>query len=98
MKGYVEKILRVNLTKGDVSSIETSRYEKWGGGHGIGSALFFDLVQDKNISGFDPRNVVTIMTSPLTGTLVPGASARVEVQGIGVQSYPVEWFTRSKGS
>jgi len=95
MKGYVGKILRVNLTTGDVSSIETSRYKKWGGGHGMGSALFFDLVQDKNISGFDPRNVVTIMTSPLTGTLVPGASARVEVQGIGVQSYPVEWFTRS---
>jgi aldehyde:ferredoxin oxidoreductase len=95
MKGYAGKILRVNLTRGEVSSIETKRYEKWGGGHGIGSALFFDLAKEKNISGFDPRNVVTIMTSPLTGTLVPGASARVEVQGIGVQSYPMEWFTRS---
>jgi aldehyde:ferredoxin oxidoreductase len=61
----------------------------------MGSAIFFDLVKDKTIDGFDPRNVVTIMTSPLSGTLVPGASGRTEVQGIGVQSYPIGWFTRS---
>ncbi len=36
-----------------------------------------------------------MMTSPLTGTLVPAASGRTEVQGIGVQSYPIGWFTRS---
>lgn len=41
------------------------------------------------------HGVVTIMTSPLTGTLVPGAAGRSEVQGIGVQSSPIEWFTRS---
>jgi aldehyde:ferredoxin oxidoreductase len=61
----------------------------------MGSAIFWDLVKNKAISGFDPANIVTIMTSPLSGTLVPGASARTEVQGIGVQSSPVEWFTRS---
>ncbi len=95
MKGHTGKILRLNLTQKKVSFIETKRYEKWVGGHGIGSAIFWDLVKDKAISGFDPANVVTIMTSPLGGTLTPGASARTEVQGIGVQSYPVEWFTRS---
>jgi aldehyde:ferredoxin oxidoreductase len=95
MGGFVGKILRVNLTNKKISIIPTKDYEAWGGGHGIGSALFWDLVKDKAISGFDPRNIVTIMTSPLSGTLVPGASARTEVQGIGVQSYPVEWFTRS---
>ena len=51
----------------------------------MGSAIFFDLVKDKTIDGFDPANVVTLMTSPLTGTLVPAASSRTEVQGIGVQ-------------
>lgn len=61
----------------------------------MGSAIFFDLVKDKTIDGFHPDNVVSFMTSPLSGTLVPGASARTEVQGIGVQSYPVGWFTRS---
>jgi aldehyde:ferredoxin oxidoreductase len=94
MSGYTGKILRINLTSQEVSTLDTSDYEEWGGGHGIGSALFFDLVPDKTISGFDPGNVVTIMTSPLTGTLAVGASARAEIQAIGVQSYP-EWFTRS---
>lgn len=95
MNGYAGKILRVNLTQRRISAIDTSKYQQWGGGHGMGSALFWDLVPDKAVSGFDPRNVVTIMTSPFTGTMVPGASGRTEVQGIGVQSYPVEWFTRS---
>jgi len=61
----------------------------------MGSAIFFDRVKDKTIDGFDPANVVTLMTSPLSGTLVPAASGRTEVQGIGVQSYPIGWFTRS---
>lgn len=94
MNGYAGKILRINLTDRKISTIDTRDYEAWGGGHGIGSALFFDLVPDKAISAFDPRNVVTIMTSPLTGTLAPSTS-RTEVQGIGAQPYPIEWFTRS---
>jgi aldehyde:ferredoxin oxidoreductase len=47
MKGYVGKILRIDLTTRSVSTIETHKYEQWGGGHGIGSALFWDLVEDK---------------------------------------------------
>lgn len=95
MSGFAGKILRVNLTAKRTTIIPTKQYEEWGGGHGIGSALFWDLVDEKAISGFHPANVVTIMTSPLSGTLAPGASGRTEVQGIGVQSSPVEWFTRS---
>jgi aldehyde:ferredoxin oxidoreductase len=95
MNGYAGKILRLDLTERKASTIPTSDYGQWGGGHGIGSAIFFDLVKDKTIDGFDPANVVTIMTSPLCGTLVPAAGGRTEVQGIGVQSYPIGWFTRS---
>ena len=95
MNGYAGKILRINLTDRKTSTIDTKEYEEWVGGHGMGSAIFWDLVKDKTIGGFHPDNVITIMTSPLSGTLVPGASARTEVQGIGVQSYPIEWFTRS---
>jgi aldehyde:ferredoxin oxidoreductase len=95
MNGHAGKILRLDLTQRIASSIPTSDYEQWGGGHGMGSAIFFDLVKDKTIDGFDPANVVTIMTSPLCGTLVPAAGGRTEVQGIGVQSYPIGWFTRS---
>ena len=95
MNGYAGSILRLDLTERKVSILPTSNYEEWGGGHGMGSAIFFDLVKDKSIDGFDPANVVTIMTSPLCGTLVPAAGARTEVQGIGLQSYPIGWFTRS---
>ncbi|MGE5482540.1 MAG: aldehyde ferredoxin oxidoreductase N-terminal domain-containing protein [Bacteroidota bacterium] len=96
MYGYTGKILRVDLTTRKVSTIDTDKYaDKWVGGHGLGSAIFWDLCKKKDISGFDPANVVTIMTSPLSGTITPSCSGRTEVQGIGVQSYPVEWFTRS---
>ena len=94
MRGYAGKILRLELSNRKISTIDTADYEQWGGGHGIGSAIFFDLVENKAMSAFDPRNVLTIMTSPLTGTLAPSTS-RTEVQGIGAQPYPTEWFTRS---
>ena len=93
--GYKGKILRINLTTKEVSTLDTAKYEEYGGGHGMGSAIFWDLVPDKTIKAYDPGNVITIMASPLSGTLVPGCSGRTEVQGIGSQGYPVEWFTRS---
>jgi aldehyde:ferredoxin oxidoreductase len=95
MNGYAGRILNLDLTRRKAGAIPTSKYQHWMGGHGMGSAIFFDLVKDKTIDGFDPANVVTMMTSPLSGTLVPAASGRTEVQGIGVQSYPTGWFTRS---
>ncbi len=95
MSGYAGKILDIDLTARKTGVIPTRKYEHWVGGHGMGSAIFWDLVEDKSIDGFDPANVVTILTSPLCGTLAPAAASRCEVQGIGVQSYPIGWFTRS---
>lgn len=93
--GYMGKILRVNLTTGDVKTIDTSQYsDKFMGGFGIGAAIYFDLVADKTISAYDPRNVVCVMTGPLSGTLAP-TSGRTEMCGKGSQGYPTEWFTRS---
>jgi aldehyde:ferredoxin oxidoreductase len=94
--GYTGKILRINLTKKSVSTIATEQYGEYGGGHGMGSAIFWDLVGDQLPFGaLDPRNVVTIMTGPFSGVVVPSAAGRCEVQGLGPQGYPVEWFTRS---
>ena len=95
MNGYAGRILRIDLSNCNTTFIETRQYAQWIGGHGMGSAIFFDRVKNKAISGFDPANVVTLMTSPLSGTLAPGASSRCEVQGVGIQSSPIEWFTRS---
>ena len=89
MNGYAGKILKLNLRTRKTTTISTRKYEKWVGGHGMGSAIFFDLVKDKTIDGFDPANVVTLMTSPLSGTLTPAGAARTEIQGIGVQSIPI---------
>ncbi|PKQ20769.1 MAG: aldehyde:ferredoxin oxidoreductase [Actinobacteria bacterium HGW-Actinobacteria-6] len=93
--GYVGKILFVNLTDRSTEEIATSDYEEYGGGHGIGSALFFERVKDKTIDGFHPDNLVTFMTSPLSGTLAPSASGRTETGFISVHSYPIGWYTRS---
>ncbi len=93
--GYVGKILYVNLTDGRIEEIETSKYEQFGGGHGMGSALFWDLVEDKTVDGYHPDNLITMMTSPLSGTLVPSASGRTECNFIGLIAYPIGWYTRS---
>jgi aldehyde:ferredoxin oxidoreductase len=93
--GYAGKILVVDLTSGELSSLDTADYAEYGGGHGIGSAVFFDLCKDKTISAYDPANGVTFMTGPIQGTLAPFGAGRCEVQGIGPQPWPIEWFTRS---
>ena len=81
--GYTGKILRVNLSDKSVSTIPTEKYVEFGGGHGMGSAIFFDLVGDQlPFEAFDPRNLIIMMTSPFSGTNVP-ASGRCEVQGLG---------------
>src|SRR4030042_1729171 len=93
--GYTGKILRVNLTTKTISKIDTEKYEEFGGGHGIGSAVFFDLAGDQlPFEAFDPRNLIIMMASPFSGTFMPG-SGRCEVQGLGPMLYPVEWFGHS---
>jgi aldehyde:ferredoxin oxidoreductase len=93
--GYHGKIARVNLTTKTVSSLDTEKYADFGGGHGIGSAIFFDLVGDQlPFEGFDPRNLIIMMASPFSGTNMP-SSGRCEVQGLGPMLYPIEWFGHS---
>lgn len=92
--GYVGSILVLDMTTKTSDIISSEKYQQWGGGCGMGSALFWDYCEDKTISAFDPKNVVTICTSPFAGTPVPSASSRIEIQGIGAFADP-EWFTRS---
>jgi aldehyde:ferredoxin oxidoreductase len=93
--GYTGKILRINLTQKTTSTIDTQKYEEFGGGHGIGSAIFFELAGAQlPFDAFDARNVLTLITSPFSGTHVPG-SGRCEIQGLAPMYYPIEWFNRS---
>ena len=94
--GYAGKILRLDMTNRKATVIDTEPYRRWGGGHGMGSALFWDFCKDKTITdGRNPANVCIIATSPLNGTPVPSGGGRCEVLGVGVGMYPVSWFTRS---
>lgn len=102
--GETGKILKVDLTTGMISRINTADYsEKFGGGHGLASAILWDEIEDKTITGFDPKNVVTVFPGWLGGTIAPAIGCRTEVQGIGIYEHPVPrstygidgWFTRS---
>ena len=96
--GYAGKILKINLTTKEISRIDTAQYEEYGGGVGIGAAIFWDLavapgdwdLQD----AFDPRNVISLMSGPLAATGVPGAG-RTSVCAIGPETFPTPLFHRT---
>jgi aldehyde:ferredoxin oxidoreductase len=95
LHGYAGRILRLDLTARKATEVDTAKYRAWGGGHGLGSALFWDFCKDKTITdGRHPANVLVVASSPLNGTLAPSAG-RCEVVGVGFNTYPVSWYTRS---
>jgi aldehyde:ferredoxin oxidoreductase len=96
--GYAGKILRVDLTTKQTSTIDTAQYEEFGGGVGIAAAIFWDLavapgdwdLQD----AYDPRNVISLMTGPLAATGIGGAG-RTSVSAIAPETYPTPLFHRT---
>lgn len=101
MFGYADKILWINLSTNEISTIDTADYLEWGGGHGFGSAIHYDKIEDITMGAFDPRNIVSLMCGPLSGTIAPSIGPRTDVQGISPYAFspeedkPVEWFSRS---
>jgi aldehyde:ferredoxin oxidoreductase len=95
--GYTGKILRVDLTSKSISTIDTAKYEEFGGGYGIGTAIFWDLAVAPGEwdmkDPYDPRNVLPIMTGPLAATDVP-AAGRTNVCGISPETFPTCEFWR----
>jgi aldehyde:ferredoxin oxidoreductase len=98
--GYAGKILRLDLTHRSASIINTSDYEQWVGGQGMCVAVFWDEVDRDYITdthgktGFEPENVICIMTGPVQGTLTP-SGARCQVTGLAPEPYPRPQFSRS---
>jgi aldehyde:ferredoxin oxidoreductase len=96
--GYAGKIARVNLSTKTVTSIDTARYQEFGGGFGIGAAIFWDLVAAPGEwdmkNAYDPRNVITLMSGALAGTGIPGAG-RTSVSGVSPEVYPSHCFQRA---
>ena len=78
--GYAGKILRVNLSTGDIATVPTEVYaDRFLGGRGIALKIHWDEVAPQT-DALDPENRLTIMTGPVCG--VPGfAGSRWQVSG-----------------
>jgi aldehyde:ferredoxin oxidoreductase len=79
MFGWMGKILRVNLSNGNINleKLNMEDAKLYIGGRGLGTKIFMDEV-DPTVEPFSPENKLIFITGPLTGTL--GASAgRYEV-------------------
>lgn len=93
MYGWTGKILRVDLSSGKISHIDTSQYvPQFIGGLGIATKIAWDELKP-GTGPFDPDNMLMVMVGPLTGTLASGAG-RVEVMGLAPQQHPPV-FSRS---
>jgi len=65
--GYAGKILRVDLSSGGVTSVETQNYStKFIGGRGIAAKIYWDEVPPES-GPFDPENRLLLFTGPLAG-------------------------------
>ena len=95
--GYAGKILRVNLTTKTTSILDTEKYEGFGGGYGMGTAIFWELAAAPGEwdmkDPYDPRNVIPIITGPMAGTGVPGGG-RTSVCGLSPETFPTCEFWR----
>ena len=78
--GWTGKILRVNLTNGNISTEETSKYQAYIGGMGIGYKVLFDEVP-QGTKPFDIENKIVFGTGPLCGSGVP-CSSRTNVTSL----------------
>jgi len=92
--GYTGKILQVDLSTGEFSTLNTSDYgPKYLGGRGIGARIHWDMV-GPDVQGLDPENVITFMTSPNMGTPVP-AGQKTCVSGTAPHMWPKNSFMKS---
>ena len=70
---YAGKILRVNLSNGEVRFEPTLKYAKdWLGSSGIAIKILYDELRPW-VTPFDPANKIILSAGVLQGTLAPGA-------------------------
>ena len=77
--GYGGKILRVNLSTGEIFTQPTEEYaRRFIGGRGINACIMFDEVSPK-VNPLDPENLLIFGVGALVGTLAPFA-CRVSIE------------------
>jgi len=96
MNGWMGKILRVDLSDGEIGEIDTEKYvPEFIGGYGMALKLMWDELSGKPVpKEFDPEAPLIFSTGPLAGTPAP-SSGRTEVACMAPQSYPICWVTDS---
>jgi aldehyde:ferredoxin oxidoreductase len=84
--GYAGRILRVDLSSGQVSTEPTSNYAAFVGGRGMAAKVHWDEVSP-HVHALDPDNRLTFFTGPLVG--FPGfATPRWQVCGKSPATLP----------
>ena len=79
MKGYMGKLIRVNLTKGEIKTeeLDPKKARDYIGGAGLGTRICYDEIPT-GADPLGPANKLVFMTGPVTATKFP-TSARYEV-------------------
>ena len=94
--GYTGTILKINLTTGEVSKLDTSKYsERFLGGRGIAAKLYWDLMTPET-KAFDPENHLIFVSGPVSGFLRFAAS-RVQICGKSPEMDPEAFSYASLG-
>lgn len=68
--GWAGKILKVNFTTGQISTVDTMRYKDYIGGMGLGYKIIYDEVP-LDTHPHDEASKVVVATGPLTATGIP---------------------------
>ena len=73
--GLTGRMLRVDLTEGQVQEVETPRdlFERFIGARGVGASMLFDELEP-HTDPLGPDNKLFFLTGPLVGTMAPGAN------------------------
>jgi len=73
-EAYAGKILRVNLSTGEMSEdfVDPKILREFVGGHGVAIRMLYDAISP-SVQPLDPENVLIFASGPLAGTRVPGA-------------------------
>lgn len=79
--GYAGKILKVDLSNGNISTVPTANYSKrFIGGRGIAAKIYWEMVHPQT-KAYDPENCLIAMTGPITGFKGIAGSGRWQVCG-----------------
>ncbi|MBM3437402.1 MAG: aldehyde ferredoxin oxidoreductase, partial [Bacteroidetes bacterium] len=73
--GYFKKLLRINLSNGNIKSeaIPDSLLHDFIGGRGLGSKLLFDEIP-AGTDALSEENILMFLTGPLTGINAPATN------------------------